>query len=135
MDVKLYYEKSFGELPNCFQTMNAEFLKYVPDESISVVLPVLEEHLNPGGAMQGGFITAAFDNVFGPLAQLTLQSFGVATIMLSTNYHRPIFSGDNIKITAEVKMKGRTMIHMIAEAYNNEGKLIATANTTYVKTN
>jgi acyl-coenzyme A thioesterase PaaI-like protein len=42
---------------------------------------------------------------------------------LYTNYHRPIFAGDELIITATVMIKGKTKIHMTAEAYN-KGKQI-----------
>jgi len=51
---------------------------------------------------------------------------------LYTNYHRPIFAGDELIVTASIIVKGKTKIHMTAEAYNRENKLIATASTNYM---
>jgi acyl-coenzyme A thioesterase PaaI-like protein len=53
-------------------------------------------------------------------------------IDMMTSYHRPIFEGDELIVTATVKTKGRTRIHMIAEAYNRENKLVATASCDYI---
>ena len=54
--------------PNCFTAMKADVLHYESRMSLTVRFPVLEESLNPLRTMQGGFIVAAFDNVFGPLS-------------------------------------------------------------------
>jgi acyl-coenzyme A thioesterase PaaI-like protein len=56
--------------PNCFIAMKAEFVVYESRRSLTVSFPVMEESLNPLRAMQGGFLVAAFDNVFGPLSYL-----------------------------------------------------------------
>jgi len=57
-----------GMAPNCFNFMQGQIIEF-SGERMTIAFPVLESYLNPGGSMQGGFITAAFDNVFGPLCQ------------------------------------------------------------------
>jgi acyl-coenzyme A thioesterase PaaI-like protein len=59
-------EEALGTAPNCFRFMQGRVVEYLPQERLTVAFPVLDEYLNPAGSMQGGFITAAFDNVFGP---------------------------------------------------------------------
>lgn len=121
-----------GIAPNCFTFMQGNMLDFNMNERLTISFPVREDYLNPAGSMQGGFITAAFDNVFGPLCQAVTGTKATTTVDLYTNYHRPIFAGDELIITAEVKVKGRTKIHMVAEAHNREHKLIATASTNYI---
>ncbi len=119
-------------VPNCALLMKPEFIEHIPGESITFSFPVLEEYLNPGRTMQGGFITAAFDNVFGPLSLLEMNSFYVTTVNISTSYHRPVFAGEILKITAYVKTKGRKKLHMTADACNGEGQLVASATSDYI---
>ncbi len=121
-----------GIAPNCFNSMQGRMIEFKKDESLTIAFPILENYLNPAGSMQGGFITAAFDNVFGPLCEGITGTQATTTVDLYTNYHRPIFPGDELIITATVMVKGKTKIHMTAEAYNKEHKLIATATTNYV---
>ena len=121
-----------GIAPNCFTFMQGRMIEFSKNESLSIAFPVHESYLNPAGSMQGGFITAAFDNVFGPLCQGITGTKATTTVDLYTNYHRPIFVGDELIITATVMVKGKTKIHMTAEAYNKENKLIATASTNYI---
>ncbi|HWP98029.1 MAG TPA: PaaI family thioesterase [Syntrophomonadaceae bacterium] len=117
--------------PPCFTSMEARLLEY-DCKKVQVALPVLESYLNPAGTMQGGFISAAFDNVFGPLCLLATGTPHTAALNLSTTYHRPLFQGDELVITATVQSHGKTAIHMIAEGYNQDGKLVATSSTSYI---
>lgn len=120
-----------GNPPPCFFSMDGRVMEYVPEQSLTIAFPVLESYLNPAGSMQGGFITAAFDNVFGPLSHAVMKSL-TTTIDIHTSYHRPIFAGDQLIIKASVKSGGKTVVHMHAEAFNGENRLIASATTDYV---
>ncbi len=121
-----------GPSPECFIMMEGRVEDFEPDSRLSVSFPVKKEYCNPAGTMQGGLITGAFDNVFGPLCYLATRTTATTTIDLLTHYHRPILPGDRLLITAAVKTKGRTKVHMVADAYNSEGKLIASASSTYI---
>ncbi len=121
-----------GPVPHCFSFMQARVIEFIDGQSLTIGFPVLENYLNPARTMQGGFITAAFDNVFGPLCYSATRTTATTTVDISTSYHRPIVAGDELIITATVKSQGRTKIHMMAEAYNREKKLIATATTNYI---
>jgi acyl-coenzyme A thioesterase PaaI-like protein len=78
--------------------------------------------------MQGGFITAAFDNVFGPLSYLAAR--GVCTsIDIHTQFVRGIGAGDTLTVTAIVVSRGTSTIYMTGEALNSAKKVVAIANT------
>lgn len=128
-------KNDLGPVPHCFSFMQARVIDFVDGQSLTIGFPVLENYLNPARTMQGGFITAAFDNVFGPLCYSATRTTSTTTVDISTSYHRPIIAGDELIITATVKSQGRTKIHMMAEAYNRENKLIATATTNYIHIN
>lgn len=121
-----------GEFPPCYRSMKAHMVDYDPQRGLTIAMPVEENYLNPAGSMQGGIISAAFDNVFGYLCVLASGTANSAALNITTNYHRPIFQGDEITITARVKYRGKTTIHMTAEGYNRQGKLIATSSSTYM---
>ena len=121
--------------PNCYRFMDARAIDYVPGLSMTIGFPVMEIYLNPASTMQGGLITAAFDNVFGRLCYFNQPDEATTTLDINTYYHRPILEGDELIITATIKSQGKTKIHMVAEAYNQEKKLIATAATNYIKLN
>lgn len=122
--------------PNCSLTMQSEIVAFSPERmEITVNTPVQEAFTNPAGSMQGGFVTAAFDNAFGPLCLMVTGGFASTTIDIYTNYHRPIFPGDVLSVTASVVYKGKRAVQMAARGYNREGKLIATATANYILLN
>ncbi len=121
-----------GTPPPCYLNMQTQLLNVTSENSVTIAIPVLESYCNPAGSMQGGCISAAFDNAFGPLCILATGTPRTTALNINTSYHRPIFPGDELIITATVKSKGRTMVHILAEAYNREKQLIATANTQYL---
>ena len=115
--------------PNCFVAMKAEFIEYESRRSLAVRFPVLEESLNPLRTMQGGFLVAAFDNVFGPLSYLAARCPCV-TLTLSTQFIRSIEPGEQITIRARVISRGLQVLQMTGEAFNSKNKLCATASAT-----
>lgn len=123
--------KTILNVPPCYTSMQAELLECEANQ-VTVAVPVLESYLNPAGSMQGGFITAAFDNVFGALCLLVTNTSGTAALNIITTFHRPIFKGDSLVITAAVKNAGNTAVYMEAEAYSKEGKHIASASSSYI---
>jgi len=112
--------------PPCFVTMNAEFAAYESRSSLTVYFPVTEGILNPVGAMQGGFITAAIDNVMGPLSYLAMRS-PASTLDIHTQFVRAVTIGDTLTVTARVLSRGPVTLVMSAEVRNARGKLVATA--------
>ncbi|MDO4540230.1 MAG: PaaI family thioesterase [Syntrophomonadaceae bacterium] len=117
--------------PPCFHYLNGTMVGTQGDDTLVVSFPVKKEYCNPAGSMQGGFVTAAFDNVFGPLSHLVFKTL-TTTVNINTNYHRPIFPGDTLTIKAWAQTRGRTLTHMLGEAYNSEGKLVASADCHYM---
>lgn len=84
---------------------------------------------NPTRAFQGGFLCAAFDEVFGPLSYMACGR-PVVTVEMSTTYLRPFSEKDEfIVIRAEVVARSRTILVLKAEARNQHSKLIATATS------
>lgn len=129
----------YGELnlelpaaPPCYTNMKARLTGHKPDIELTVAFPVIEAYVNPAGSMQGGIISAAFDNVFGPLCYRASKTPASAMVHMNTSYHRPVFPGDELTITARVKSKGKRIVHMEAEAYNREKKLVASAHCDYM---
>lgn len=108
--------------------MRGEYVGYESRTMLSIAFPVLEEYLNPMNAMQGGIITAAFDNVFGPLSYLAART-PCTTLDLHTNYIRSIVAGDTLTVTANIVSRGLSAMHLSGEAVNGKGKLIATCTS------
>jgi len=108
--------------------LQSQFVEYVPKKSLSVSFPVQEKHTGPLGILQGGILTAFFDDTFGPLSYATLGK-PMLTIDIHVHFIRSSKPGDIITVKAEIVSRGRQMIFMKAEAFNQKNKLIATSTT------
>jgi acyl-coenzyme A thioesterase PaaI-like protein len=114
---------------NCFMVMRPEYVDYTPGESISLAFPVLEMYSNPRKSMQGGFISAAFDNSFGVLVGIITGQREMASVDLSVSYHRPIFENDTLTIKVYLKSRGKNIAYLTGEAFDSEKRLVASAST------
>lgn len=97
--------------------------------SLTAEIPYDRKFANPLGMFQGGFIGAAFDEVFGPLTYMAAQRPSV-TIEMSTSYLRPFVAADEaIILKAEIVAKTRALLVLKAEARTKAGKLVATSTS------
>ena len=113
--------------PPVFITMRGEFLSFDAQAGeLEARFPVLEEYLNPYGAMQGGMVAAAVDNTLGPLSMLVAPPN--VTRRLQMKYSRQV-TPDLEYITVRGKLlerKGR-WLSFSAEVRDPEGALLARA--------
>ncbi len=119
----------------CAELMQPKFIEYIENESVTYTFPVLDIYLNPWKCMQGGFISAAFDNAFGALAILTTGKFEISSLDLNVNYHRPIFANDTLTVKVYVKSKGKNIISLWGESFDSCDRLIATATSKIIMMN
>lgn len=118
--------------PPCLIEMMGEILEYQPGENrLICTFPVQDKYANPMQTMQGGFIAAAFDNVFGPLSLLA-GGKPSTTVSMQLTYHRPVLMGDKLIIAARAVKKGKRTLYMEAEGFNSQGDLVASANSTWM---
>ena len=113
--------------PPVFVTMRGEFLTFDAQAGVlETRFPVLEEYLNPYGAMQGGMVAAAVDNTLGPLSMLVAPPN--VTRRMQMKYSRQV-TPDLAYITVKGKLlerKGRWLTFS-AEVRDPGGALLARA--------
>ncbi len=117
--------------PNCYTWMKVQVLEYESRTMLKIGVSVTEEMLNPMRVMQGGFITAAFDNTFGPLSYLAARN-PCTTLDIHTQFIRPIVVGDMLTVSVRVVSRGPVSMHLSGEAHNSKGKLVATCGTNMI---
>ncbi len=114
--------------PPCFIGMEAQIVAHVPGTSLTVAFPVRETQTNPVGFLQGGFICAMFDNVFGPLAFATTKK-PCLSVDMNVTFVRGLKPGEVVTVMAEFVSKTKMLLQMKAECFNAKGKLAATASS------
>jgi uncharacterized protein (TIGR00369 family) len=92
-----------------------------------VAFTALPAFLNPGGTVQGGFLTAMLDEAMSVAAVVKLgPGHWVPTLQMSVSFIAPAGPGRLIA-TGEVVRSGRSALHTAGTLCLEDGTLIATA--------
>ena len=96
-------------------------------------LKMRDELRQPQGILHGGATATLIDTAtaFAVISQLA-EDEKASTVDLTVHYLRPVSEGE-IFCTARIVRAGRRFFTVSAEVVNEEGKLIATALSTYTK--
>jgi uncharacterized protein (TIGR00369 family) len=114
--------------PDSNKTLGTQYVELDFGKSLAARFDFDKKFTNPIHTFQGGFLCAAFDEIFGPLSYM-LAGRPVVTLEMSTTFIRPFTERDkSITIKAEVVAKTKTLLILRAEARTQEGKLVATSN-------
>jgi uncharacterized protein (TIGR00369 family) len=121
----------FREVP-FIKLLGMELIGLEPSEAV-LRLKMREELRQPHGVLHGG-ATASIIDTATAFAVITVLERGekATTVDLTVHYLRPVVEGAII-CTAKVVRAGRRLLTVSAEVVNDEGKLIATALSTYTK--
>lgn len=114
--------------PRCAYELGAEFLEYTYKKELKVKFPIPEKYANPAGVLQGGFLTAMFDNSFGPLSYLVAKK-PTTSLDIITHYVRPVKIGSSIIIIVNVVSRSKATLYMTADAYDSKNRLLGSAST------
>lgn len=117
--------------PPIHELMNMNVDVTAPGKATGVV--AVDERLHSrAGHIHGGLIATIIDTVMGwAVASAIEADERPATVDLHVRYIRPMVEG-TLTTTAEVVHKGRTFTQTQAEAYRDDGKIIATADASFV---
>ncbi len=116
--------------PPVWHELGCEFIVFEPEIKLTARVAFNPRFTNPTGAYQGGLITAAMDNVWGPLSYMSLKGPCV-TVELGTTFVRPFLAADeSMEVTASVTAMTRNLIFMEGRATSvQNGKLLAFGRT------
>jgi acyl-coenzyme A thioesterase PaaI-like protein len=117
--------------PPVFTTMQGRFLSFDSGNTeLTAQFPVLGEHLNPYGAMQGGMVAAAIDNTLGPLSLLVAPPN--VTRRLQVKYSRPVTPDlEYVTVTAKLVERRGRWLTFSADARDGQGTLLARAQAVH----
>lgn len=119
---------------------NTPYLKLLGIELVEISLekavmqlPMTEKLRQPHGLLHGGATASLIDTAmaFAVVAHLG-ENEKASTVDLSVHYLRPLTYGKSV-CTAKVLRAGKRLLTVSADVLNDEGKLIATALSTYTK--
>lgn len=114
------------------QLVGMEFVD-MKDGEVTLKLAMRDELRQPHGLPHGGATASIIDTAmaFAVVTKLA-ESEKASTVDLTVHYLRPVVEGEII-CTAKIARAGRRLLTVSAEVFNDKGKLIATALSTYTK--
>ena len=109
--------------------LQIEYLEVTPGKKIRGKVPFQKRFTNPIKTYQGGFLSAALDDHFGPLSYITAER-PCTTLSLNVTFSKPFLEKmEFCIIEAEVLQKTKSFIFMRATVYSPEGDLMAHAES------
>ncbi|MGY2374021.1 PaaI family thioesterase [Pseudomonas sp. SDO524_S393] len=91
-----------------------------------------DRHLNPAGAVHGGFAATCLDGAAALALFSTLEtSTPHSTVDLNVKYVRPLRAGQAYRVNGWVVERTRSLAICDAEIVDDSGKLFAKATTTF----
>lgn len=101
------------------------------DHTTVVSIDLEDKHLNPNGVAHGGVAYAMMDTAMGRATMQVLPEGKIcATIEMQVRYLRGV-SGGRLESSASVLKPGRSIVHLEARTVDSDGRLIATATSSY----
>lgn len=115
--------------PPSLLELQSEFLDIQPGKLLRAKIPFQKRFTNPIGLYQGGFLSAAIDDVFGPLSYMTAQRPCMTLSMNVTFLKAFTEKMGHCLIEGKVLQKTKSFIFMRADVTSPEGELIAHAES------
>ncbi len=108
-------------------------LEEISEEKVVMSLEMQEKLQQPYKLLHGGATASLIDTAmaFAVIAAIGTQG-PATTVDLTVQYLRPVTEG-KVTCTAKVTRAGKRLIFLSAEVANEQGKLTATALSTYTK--
>lgn len=123
--------REFAKIPYV-QLLGMELVSLSDGEAV-IKLAMRDELRQPHGVLHGGATASLIDTAMAFAVITCLASDEKATTVdLTVHYLRPVAAGE-IVCTAKVARAGRCILTVSAECKNADGKLTATALSTYTK--
>ena len=118
---------------NAFAKMIGMKLVAMKPLEATIEIEMRDELRQPHGLLHGGVTATLIDTAmaFAVITCLTREE-KASTVDLSVHYLRPHTEG-NFSCTAKIIKAGKRLLTVSAEVVNEQGKLIATALSTYTK--
>jgi uncharacterized protein (TIGR00369 family) len=120
--------------PNCDLTLGLVCVDKSAPGSTTWRVRVDERFLNPAGVVQGGFLAAILDSAMGASAVTVVgdRKVIVANTEMKVSFLRSAVPGDTLTCVANVLKAGRVISFLEATIVDQDGRLVATASSTYL---
>lgn len=119
--------------PPSMTELGIEYLDIIPGQELTAKLPFKQKFTNPAGLYQGGFLGAALDEVFGPLAFIT-HGAPCLTLSINITYLKSFTASmQECLINAKILKETKQFIFMKAEVLSMDGQILAHSDSHVTK--
>ena len=113
--------------------LNAKVIE-VNEGHVKMSFKVEKYMLNPIEIMHGGIMATILDEVMGAASFTLGRPNGFATINMNVDYLNPARAGEIVIGEGSIIRAGKTVLHVKAELYNTDNKLLAKATSNMIGT-
>lgn len=135
MSAPAHHDPAFfeGDMPAASKLLGFKLLRLDPAScEVDAQFTASEDFLNPGGTVQGGFVTAMLDDVMSIAGVISQPEPGwVPTLQMTVSFLRPIRAGAVLAF-GRVSRAGRTTVHTYGWLTDRAGKRLAEASAACV---
>lgn len=135
-DARAYWDAILkaGPFPGATGFLGFELIDYSPVEGWCAAWFTLPEAAkNPGGNAQGGFISAALDEIMSLAGSVVQEGPAMApTLQMTTSFIRPVPIGERLTARGNVVRRGRAAIFTEGWLKSEDGTLLATATASCI---
>ncbi|MFZ7092446.1 PaaI family thioesterase [Primorskyibacter sp. 2E233] len=106
------------------------------DGGARCILDVTGAHVNRHDVLHGGIAATLLDNAMGATSSLTADATGrtpFLTISMATQFLAPAYAGKRVTATGRVTGGGRSLLFLVSELVDEDGRLIASATGVFKK--
>jgi uncharacterized protein (TIGR00369 family) len=117
---------------NAFGRLIEMSFNIIQPGSVEYSMTIRAEHLATPIAAHGGLIAGFLDAVVGvgALSAVCEEGMIVSTVEMKVSYFEPIFLEDHITGISKLMKRGKRLLFMEGEIFNQKGVLVAKANAT-----
>lgn len=131
-EVEIPYEELIIKHPT-IADMNTEFVDYTEDGVFTLKYKLKDTQRNGYHLLQGGYISAFFDNNYGLFVYVAGDGKPFSTINMTMNFHKAVLADtDELFVSTKIISTGRRIVCMEGEACDPSGRLIATCQTNLI---
>ena len=116
--------------------LKTEFVSYTEDGVLTLDYPLKPSQRNGYQLLQGGYISAFFDNNYGIFSYIATGGQPMPTVNMTVNFHKSVLEDtQKLRVETHIVSVGKHILSMAGEARNQKGVRIATCQTNMLNVN
>ena len=131
-EVEMPYDELIVKHPT-IADMDTKFVDYTEDGILTLKYKIKDTQRNGYHLLQGGYISAFFDNNYGLYVYVATGGKPFSTVNMTMNFHKAVMADvTELFISTHIISAGKRIVCLEGEARDASGRLIATCQTNMI---